>query len=895
MKKSITILLLAMLMGVTTATAEDQYVYVAGKKLNVSANYTNVTEGLVSGSYTFYSSSKRLVLNNVTIERDGTGKNAIDSNLPGLRIDFVGTTNIKTGDDALALRSSTDMYGQGTLNITSGSGMAVHIFDASAVSFRGGNWTLNGKGGIVGKTNDGNKIVSFYDNVANYPFALSANGSDGSIWDVKVYFYNNLSICNPIEAYYNSSTLAICPKGSTSRVKGEDVIIGIPAFQLGNKGFATNQTEIKGSNISGTVTYNKSTKTVTMESATVTGGPFVPLLDNMTLYLSGDNSIKNQVSIKSTKNLTITGSNEGKLTNVGYIDLRSSGTAPKLLIKDVSVYVYPDNNTLIGINSTDGKAIVEVDHSSLHVTTSNICIYAKVKMTGSAIYSPVGVARSDEENSKLALYDESKPGMLVDNKTWENIKGVLKIWKGGTAWDLWVCGVQVNSYNQDKLSELMDEGQCTYGYDSSTGAQTLTLNKVKMNSHVNALYTLYNRKSGIVINLQGGTSVINNTATTIGIRSEADFTINGNNNELRVFASQGVHAISLGNATMTINNANRLYAKGGLRGISTDNGCVKVNNSYLYLYGTNYALHCPNFDPDENCHILTPTGGVYVGNSILDPISSTSAKTVEIRPRVKYNLWLNNKPVHEDNVNDLNSLLPNANGTISFNPSNNKLTLNNFQVNLEGQDGGAIIESELSNLELNLTGTNSMSANKGSAMKAWHDVTVTGTGSLDLSAKGSGVFTAGTGRLTLKDNATLNGRGETYGVFATYLTMNPGTELSAYASASNGYSLYLLTTPVLNGVALPGHMYLGKVNSNYYCAYSRVTQQPVRQDYVIINSENLNDAPTDIQVADIVAGDVQTRIYTTSGVLMWEGTGRPQLPSGIYIMKRGDTTEKVKL
>ena len=36
-----------------------------------------------------------------------------------------------------------------------------------------------------------------------------------------------------------------------------------------------------------------------------------------------------------------------------------------------------------------------------------------------------------------------------------------------------------------------------------------------LTSHVNALYTLYNRKSGIVINLQGGTSVINNTATSI--------------------------------------------------------------------------------------------------------------------------------------------------------------------------------------------------------------------------------------------------------------------------------------------------------------------------------------------------------------------------------------------
>ena len=139
MKKSITILLLTLLMGVATATAADQYLYVAGKQLNVNNNYTNVTEGLTSGSYNYYSSSKKLVLNNVSIVRDGSGKNGIDSNVPGLRIEFVGTTTITTGDDALALRSSTDMYGQGTLNITSGSGMAVHIFDASAVSFNGGN------------------------------------------------------------------------------------------------------------------------------------------------------------------------------------------------------------------------------------------------------------------------------------------------------------------------------------------------------------------------------------------------------------------------------------------------------------------------------------------------------------------------------------------------------------------------------------------------------------------------------------------------------------------------------------------------------------------------------------------------------------------------------------
>ena len=30
--------------------------------------------------------------------------------------------------------------------------------------------------------------------------------------------------------------------------------------------------------------------------------------------------------------------------------------------------------------------------------------------------------------------------------------------------------------------------------------------------------------------------------------------------------------------------------------------------------------------------------------------------------------------------------------------------------------------------------------------------------------------------------------------------------------------------------------------------------------------------------------DAPTRVYTTTGQLVWQGTGQPQLPSGIYIV-----------
>lgn len=895
MKKSITILLLAMLMGVTTATAEDLYVYVAGKKLNVSANYTNVTEGLVSGSYTFYSSSKRLVLNNVTIERDGTGKNAIDSNLPGLRIEFVGTTSIKTGDDALALRAQTDLHGQGTVNIRSTSGMAVHIFNTTSVSFRGGNWTLKGKGGIVGKTGD--QTVSFYDNVANYPFVLSANGSDGSVWDAKLNFYNNLSICNPLNAYYNSSEHAVCYSNSTSRVKGEDVVIGVLAFRLGGRGYARNQTEIKGSNITlGTVTFDESTRTVTMNNATVKGGPFIPEMEDMTIVVN-ENTIIGTYGYEycirhNFRKLTIQG--DGHLYCNGVIDLQSDVNDPKLIITGgVTVTVDTKQTGFSGIISTNDQATVEVNNSNLHILSTGNCAEAKVLMTGSVIRTPLKAVKTEKTYTGngyyiTAIYDNTQPGKLLDT-SFNNITGELDI-TPGAAYDLWLCGVQVNQYNRSKLYNIIDGGDCQFS------GNVLTLNKAIMNCTNATLYTLYNRINGLTINLQGGTSKINSSDTTNGIRSEADFTINGNNLQLQVYGgnSSGASAIYLDNATMTVNNANRLYAKGGFYAIrGTQQSGVKVNDSYLYLYGTVQALDCFNFDLDENSCITKPEGGVYLTNCIYDESSNGSlieAKEVEIEPGVKYNLWLNGKQVHEHNCSNLKPLFSSATGTISFDPSSNKLTLNNFQATASSN----AIRSKLNNLELDLTGTNSINVTSSNTNNPvgidGKNVTITGPGSIGVSGL-NGVQTSG--NLTLKGKAILNARGRFYGIKTTDLTMNPETELSAYSSAESGYgnSLYIENEPTLIGVALPGYMYY---NSEEHCVYSRVTQQPVKKDYVIINTENFN-SPTDIQVAEAVEGDVQTRIYTTSGVLMWEGTGRPQLPSGIYIMKRGDTTEKVKL
>ena len=159
---------------------------------------------------------------------------------------------------------------------------------------------------------------------------------------------------------------------------------------------------------------------------------------------------------------------------------------------------------------------------------------------------------------------------------------------------------------------------------------------------------------------------------------------------------------------------------------------------------------------------------------------------MEIEPvGTKYNLWLNGTQVHEYNCSNLKPLFPNATGTISFDPSSNKLTLNNFQATASSD----AIKSELNNLELNLTGTNSIDMTHYSITNIYggirgKNVTMTGPGSLGLSGM-FGVQTSG--NLTLKGKAILNARGCLHGIQTTDLTMNPETELSAYSSAETGY------------------------------------------------------------------------------------------------------------
>jgi len=138
--------------------------------------------------------------------------------------------------------------------------------------------------------------------------------------------------------------------------------------------------------------------------------------------------------------------------------------------------------------------------------------------------------------------------------------------------------------------------------------------------------------------------------------------------------------------------------------------------------------------------------------------------TVEI-PLIPYQLEIGGVVVTEENMNDVL-----GDGTVSLNPYTSTLTLNNAQINVtEGNYG---IRSKTA-LKLELIGENSITCSGVYGFHSTDDVTVFGSGSLDITANDVGIYIAGgneVGGLYLKDHVTLNvtsgnvGSGNSYGV-----------------------------------------------------------------------------------------------------------------------------------
>jgi hypothetical protein len=203
----------------------------------------------------------------------------------------------------------------------------------------------------------------------------------------------------------------------------------------------------------------------------------------------------------------------------------------------------------------------------------------------------------------------------------------------GTAYDLWVNGVQVNNKNCSNLNgALTGGGSCSY----NPNTKTLSLNNAKISYNDAGSFiwpAIFNEINDLVINNSGTSEIGGNY---IGIRSDADFAIKGNGH-LKVYGTgQYYGAIQLRSCDLTIDNT-ELTATGGGNAIfassidyTQQKGSVRLNNSYLHLKGNTKAVDVVSFD--SNCEITKPVGGKIYYRTIVDA-NRKAAQEVEIVPK----------------------------------------------------------------------------------------------------------------------------------------------------------------------------------------------------------------------------------------------------------------------
>ena len=642
---------LVLLTMVLAATADDEELWVAGTKLDLKKTYSQeYLNGDLGGGYFYYSpSANKLTLVCVTIKRSGDGKNGIDCKVAGLKVVFQGINSIQTSAACIKLQANTTIENEGYVDLNcTGSNEGIYIMNTTTVNIYGGTWKIKSPSGTGIEGKDKNQTVNIYDDTT-CPFFLTVNGKNGCVLDLKALnLYNGLNVCDPIYLNYINSPshtyvsfqTALYVDGTNNVIKDLDVVIGTPAFELGGQGFATGNTDIKASTISGSVTYNHSTKTLKMSNANTTYGAFKPYLDGMKLELIGSNTLSYTVnedynsSIDCSNNLTIQGDgqlitgpillNKSDLHDIYYLDIKGGAT----------VNIINNKDTKSGIFCSDkSNGVVRINASTLNITvkSSTICSRVGIILNGSVIDSPSIIRLTASDALMRVMNDDIFYCYDLDRATPH--KGELSI-VPGTAYKLWVNGVRVNNKNYTRLSSALDEGTCSF----NPTTKTLTLNNAKISypeSYYDLYPAIYNSIDGLVIK-NSGTSEIGGSFN--GIVSEADLTIKGNGH-LKVNgtgARNAFGAIKLINCNLTIDNT-ELTATGGYYAIFTsaiDNtqpkGIVVVTNSFLHLDSSGMAVKVLAFD--HNCLVIKPVGGKIKNGHVYDS-NGSYAKEVEIQPK----------------------------------------------------------------------------------------------------------------------------------------------------------------------------------------------------------------------------------------------------------------------
>ncbi|WP_311356466.1 hypothetical protein [Alloprevotella tannerae] len=321
-----------------------------------------------------------------------------------------------------------------------------------------------------------------------------------------------------------------------------------------------------------------------------------------------------------------------------------------------------------------------------------------------------------------------------------------------TKYDLEICGTWVTSDNCSDLSGIYGvEGTVKYDPDS----KTLTLEGAKLTASL----CIWSKIDGLTIKVSGANELDARSAVAISVNAPMTITGGGTLNG-KSLADCVIYVIG---TNLTIKNC-IVNAKGeyGIMGKFGSKEKLLISKATVTAEGKlKWGGSICKFKEItlEDCAITQPAGARFDESKHAIVLNGEIVESeVKIVP-TKYDLFICGTQVTSDHCGDL-SVIPGVKGSVSYDPYNKTLTLENAKLNVEGDHSG--IESEIDGLTIKVSGTNELKAENSAAVTIGAPATITGGGTLNAESEEScGIYALET-NLTIKD-CIVNAKGK-YGI-----------------------------------------------------------------------------------------------------------------------------------
>ncbi|MCG2648547.1 hypothetical protein JJE65_03910 [Alloprevotella tannerae] len=321
-----------------------------------------------------------------------------------------------------------------------------------------------------------------------------------------------------------------------------------------------------------------------------------------------------------------------------------------------------------------------------------------------------------------------------------------------TKYDLEICGTWVTSDNCSDLSGIYGvEGTVKYDPDS----KTLTLEGAKLTASL----CIWSKIDGLTIKVSGANELDARSAVAISVNAPMTITGGGTLNG-KSLADCVIYVIG---TNLTIKDC-IVNAKGeyGIMGKFGSKEKLLISKATVTAEGKlKWGGSICKFKEItlEDCAITQPAGARFDESKHAIVLNGEIVESeVKIVP-TKYDLFICGTQVTSDHCGDL-SVIPGVKGSVSYDPYNKTLTLENAKLNVEGDHSG--IESEIDGLTIKVGGTNELKAENSAAVTIGAPATITGGGTLNAESEEScGIYALET-NLTIKD-CIVNAKGK-YGI-----------------------------------------------------------------------------------------------------------------------------------